>query len=1481
MNRHLLPYLVGALLTIPLIGASSVMPKQRQDARSTINSETRHHPSFAKTKRGNCGRDRNLFQKKDYLRMFRQNRISAAQKGVETGRPLLGNIVYAQREDFELGIYSVTTDGTAAVTSLFPGGSANGGAVLIDGLYYTTDYMDFGDMTFVSYAVYDTRTWEVMDVNYEGTLGTLALDMDYDETTGNVYGCFYTDDGTETVFGTLDLATHTRHIIRKVADPYFGVAVSKDGTVYALTAGGDLYTVDKSSGAEKLIGQTGLETTYLTSAAIDKRTGRFYYAVCTDEFSGLYEIDPSTAKAALINEFTDGDEIQGLCVFAPAVEPDAPAAVMNLAAEFDKGSLDGYISFDSPSTFFNGDSAHGDVIYSVLANGSEVASGTTVYGSQNVRIPVSVGTAGQYEFTVVLKNDVGAGAKNSVSLWVGEDAPAEVTDVELSYTSGEASLHWKPVIESANGGYIDLSEVTYDVTRYPENRVVASGLKVCEFSELLPVPDNFTVYYYGVKARFSNQFSSPVLSAYLPLGVIQPPYVNDFNNEYCLSGYAQYDFNEDPRQWEWTGDMVCCLADYGGAPMNSWLVSPGIAMKANTTYEIALDASALMTEKFEVRVGKNSNPESMTSEVIPVTSVDNIEPTTYKGYVSIEEDGIYYVGIHGCSEPSSFSLMVDNFCVNDGMSNFAPSSPESLEVTPSPLGTLSATISLIVPSKDIAGNQLKYISSIEICRDGKLIYSENSPALSSKVQFKDLKATQGYHTYSVTAYNEFGKGMSAEATAFVGVNLPGAPKNAVVKEVSTGVVEISWDAVDKDIDGNPINSSLVSYTITDNEGNIIADRITETTYSAKAVAGRSQKFVSYAVFASTKTGYNEQEYSATEIIPVGTPYEFPVVESFPGGEIANKFEWAVSAAAGSSTQWQFMNDNSGIPSCDHDNGFIACYSGYPGEQGLFYSGKIEVNTGENPILSFYYYAFRDGGNEIELTIIPEKGKIHKEVFMAGSDNEGWKRVVFPLDKYRGNAIRFYLTTTVKTHNYTAIDNIRIENAKDHDLRADILTAPRRMRQGEESTLLFRIENNGLKPASAYSVELYRDNELVQIKSGRLLAAAESTEIPFMETPSPAAKEMTEYFARVVYDADEDNGNDASAIVTVKTDLTRLPAPENLTAEQMSDRVSITWSEPNLTDVSPEPVTDDFEQYDAFETEALGYWATIDKDMVPTLGFADREFPGMGSPMSFIVFDSSEFASDDALKAHSGDKFIASFSLISGKNDDWLISPELDGCAQTVSFFAKTYQTQYGFEAFEFLCSSTDTEPDSFVLVGKESKVPGDWTEYEFEVPEGTKYFAIRCVTNQSFIFCVDDITYIPVALLSDTSELLGYNVYRDDEKINTDLVTATAYDDADTKSGSHRYYATAVYNIGESRSSNIARIGTDVISETGTRRIQVIPLEKAVRINNAQGLSISVYRVDGVRVGYVEEALESQVFNLTSGIYIVKVGADAFKVMIR
>lgn len=91
------------------------------------------------------------------------------------------------------------------------------------------------------------------------------------------------------------------------------------------------------------------------------------------------------------------------------------------------------------------------------------------------------------------------------------------------------------------------------------------------------------------------------------------------------------------------------------------------------------------------------------------------------------------------------------------------------------------------------------------------------------------------------------------------------------------------------------------------------------------------------------------------------------------------------------------------------------------------------------------------------------------------------------------------------------------------------------------------------------------------------------------------------------------------------------------------------------------------------------------------------------------------------------------------------------------------------------------------------------TEYSVDLPEGAKYFAIRCVTTNQYMLKVDDITYLPVGAVS-TLALTGYNVYRDGELVATTVEPSFA--DADAADGSHKYVVTAVYNRGESMPSN-------------------------------------------------------------------------------
>ncbi len=58
----------------------------------------------------------------------------------------------------------------------------------------------------------------------------------------------------------------------------------------------------------------------------------------------------------------------------------------------------------------------------------------------------------------------------------------------------------------------------------------------------------------------------------------------------------------------------------------------------------------------------------------------------------------------------------------------------------------------------------------------------------------------------------------------------------------------------------------------------------------------------------------------------------------------------------------------------------------------------------------------------------------------------------------------------------------------------------------------------------------------------------------------------------------------------------------------------------------------------------------------------------------------------------------------------------------------------------------------------------------------------------------------------DTTALEGYNIYRDQEKINTSTITEPHYTDNIANNGTYQYYVTAVYQNNESEPSNTVEV---------------------------------------------------------------------------
>lgn len=255
---------------------------------------------------------------------------------------------------------------------------------------------------------------------------------------------------------------------------------------------------------------------------------------------------------------------------------------------------------------------------------------------------------------------------------------------------------------------------------------------------------------------------------------------------------------------------------------------------------------------------------------------------------------------------------------------------------------------------------------------------------------------------------------------------------------------------------------------------------------------------------------------------------------------------------------------------------------------------------------------------------------------------------------------------------------------------------------------------------------------------------------------------------------------------------------------------------NLQWKSPEPVYgifDDFESHPDFAINSPGEvgWQYLDLDKEPTYGPGINQWENRGNPSAFQVFNASktipEYTGVRGV-AHSGKKMLLSFATLSDKRNDWIISPDLSSFGFTDSvrlgFYARTFNEIYGIEQIRVGYSETTATPGDFQWYnnGELIDVPYGTVEhpdmyyFEFAFPSTARYVAINCVTTKGLALCLDDITIASNKVLPNKSAhnyLLGYNVYRNGEKINAELIKKTSYQDIVPDYGNYSYQIEAVY----------------------------------------------------------------------------------------
>lgn len=191
-------------------------------------------------------------------------------------------------------------------------------------------------------------------------------------------------------------------------------------------------------------------------------------------------------------------------------------------------------------------------------------------------------------------------------------------------------------------------------------------------------------------------------------------------------------------------------------------------------------------------------------------------------------------------------------------------------------------------------------------------------------------------------------------------------------------------------------------------------------------------------------------------------------------------------------------------------------------------------------------------------------------------------------------------------------------------------------------------------------------------------------------------------------------------------------------------------------------TESFESHPDFSS-SFSPWQLLDIDGDFTWGIGGTTFPGQYEPMSFMVFNPTSTEpplTSAAIQARSGEKFAACFASNAEQNDDWLITPALFAdSATTLSFWVKSFTSQFGLERFRVGISVTDTLPESFAIISGANYLTApadDWQNIIFDLNayNGQRiYIGIQCISDNSFIFMLDDFSF--TTYITRTNTLTG------------------------------------------------------------------------------------------------------------------------------
>ncbi|MDE5876474.1 MAG: choice-of-anchor J domain-containing protein [Muribaculaceae bacterium] len=1331
------------------------------------------------------------------------------------------------------------------------------------------------------YYVWDTDTWQLTDEPVRNAFDMMASGgVDTDPVSGKIYG-ITTGDSGPTNLVVLDPETLTQ---TEVGDLYPEVshaaafAIGNDGVGYVLDRNGMFCKVDLQQAKATAIGRIDFEFyAALQSMTFDRRTGKLYLAASEGDFETgemygrLCEVNLEDATTKLVGYFPESEEYTVLhVVYDP--EADAPADITDLTAEYSDATSDAVISFTVPSATFSGNMLTGDVSYSIFVGDADkaVVTGNAAPGEQ-VQVSVTP-EQGRTKYIVVLSNTAGEGRRNAIASWGGEDTPAVTSVTADADSNGNVTLSWQT--GGANGGYADMKGISYTIYRFPGPTVIAENFEGTSYTDNISTELYSGFVYNIVPVRewryFQGMKSVPVYGG----TARELPYKQDFESE-----EAAYDFmllNSDPKGWELAPDWgTGGVLWHNSSPYHdgdSWALTPAFRFEDGSTYKITFKIGRISeynNEILSVAVGEGTDTDNYQTllDNYAVQSVFFYDHDNISLVYECRKSGDYHVGLHALSPRNQSSLIIDDLSIEQGLSLNVPKAVSNLSVTPGAGGELVATVSFTTPVSTVGGAELGSLDKVTVYREGtdEPVVTLNDAKPGEEYVVADEDAMNGRLTYRVTAWNESGEGESTSAEVYVGIDLPQAPGNITMHDNLDGTVTLGWKASATGVNGGLVDLDEVTYTIYYLEDETLKPLMTDIEDTVCTVGGIPQTgrqgFMFLFVTATNDMG--ESKASECPVITTGEAYKVPFMEGFRELE-------GIWRPEGEDVNWNLY---SGM-SADGDNYLMGARANDYNVRGALRSGKFSVKGVANPKIAFSFYGVPGTDNRIILSLCREGGAPEQLIdihFASMEGPEGWRMCLADLSSV-ADAEYFNLLFEVEFNDEEEdrlyIDDINVRNVPEHNLSA-VVIPQNRTTAGEETRIDVQLHNVGTSVESAYKVEVYVDGDYFTTLDAVEMMPFDRAQLSCIYPVAVLSSDKLDVKTVLVDSSDsiaEDNESTGSIMVTAPL----YESPATLEAEDNNGATLLEWQAPE----DPELVTESFEGYESFIYDDFGDWKVVDGDGMATMPVINNYYPGTGGQAAFFTVDFASLGYDmdrnPELSGHTGTAYVACTRPQTLQNDDWLISPELNGEAQTITFYAKTFGAVMD-ETVEVRYSTTGNGVDDFSETITELTLSTDWEEVMIELPEGARYFALHCISFYGGLTMVDDVTYRAAG-----REVIGYNIYRDNNLLATVDASTLNYTDT-TATDDAVYRITAVYATAESAPGNEARVSEveNIISNIS----HVAVSEGTLTVSNANGQLISVVSIDG-KVIYHAKVADVMSLPLSHGVYVITIGEKSIKVMV-